>query len=415
MRPHASTTNKRQTSFGSLELISRDSTCRESISAPPHAVGKKTNLRGADFSQTILTNTKFGAAELQGANFAGANLTNATFTTASLVNANLTGATLTGSRFYQCHLDQISAPGVDWSGSDITGSSMMHAELDNCKFSGFKNGYWFGNFSGSTLSKADFSGVNVKLADFSNADLSGANFNSAMLEEANFTGADLNGTSFDGAYVRAAIFAEVKGLEDKQRNELLGRANRWHFDATNNVQWFFDSLAFPAILFFTIPILFAVYRRITLRSRSSAEQSTEEEISDGQFKLSTLLWVVFGVGLYFGVGVWSLYGLYWLTMMVAFFVLIERVVFHQSSRKLAGGILAFAVGYASLNIAFFVFTAATDPFLFLNLGFMAFSTLLAPLISIIVATVVCYRLSTIGNRQSAIGWPGENLRRSRSS
>ncbi|MFT5522286.1 MAG: hypothetical protein ACI9HK_000229 [Pirellulaceae bacterium] len=347
----------------------------------PHAVSLETNLRGADFSNSNLTGAKFGAAELHGANFTSANLTNTTFTTGTLIGANLTNATLTGSGFHTCNMQGITAENTDWTTSDLTGSRLDGAELSGCKFTALTKGRgnWGNNFSGSKLVGTEFRNLSMQHADFSSADLSGADFTAANLEQADFSDANLTDAVFDGASVGAAIFANSQGLSDQQRDELTGQAKRWHFDTTNNVKWFLDSPVFPLSLMLVIPLLILGYRAFT---RRKTDATNGEEIADGQFNLSTLLWAVLAFGVYFGVGSWSLFGLYWLTMNVAFFVVAERIVFCARQRKVALAVLAFAIGYAMLNVLCFVAAVATDPFLVINLGFMVASTLVGPILAI---------------------------------
>jgi len=232
-----------------------------------HAVGYETNLRNANFSNCNLHRAEFGAAILDGTDFTGANLERATFVTASLKQATLLRVNLKGTVFYQTDLLGAKLTRADLSSADITGSNFGGADLSDAILSGAKNDYWWNDFSNASLTRANLSGLKLNGARFQSAVLRSADLSGTQLVQADFTGADLTEASLKDANVESAVFRNVEGLNDTQREQLEGQAQRWKFELKTRVAGLLKVMYFPAYALVVVALVGLSFRALRLPDR----------------------------------------------------------------------------------------------------------------------------------------------------
>ncbi len=112
------------------------------------------------------------------------------------------------------------APGVDWSGCELTGADFANADISNA------------NFSDSDLSMANLTDANTDGADFAGADLEDTNAFGAALHNSNFTNAnldffeasDLTGSDLQGADISNANFSSAILTHVKSGNVTASQA-----------------------------------------------------------------------------------------------------------------------------------------------------------------------------------------------
>jgi len=73
-------------------------------------------------------------------------------------------------------------------------------------------------------------GLKLNGANFQNAILKFADLSETQLVQANFTGANLAETLFMSANVESALFRDVQGISDAQKDQLERQAQRWKFE-----------------------------------------------------------------------------------------------------------------------------------------------------------------------------------------
>jgi uncharacterized protein YjbI with pentapeptide repeats len=138
-----------------------------------------SNLRFADFDNSLLIGCTFDGTYLEHARFRNAQISGSRFST-------LTFPTLPGSEL------AAMVRGAELSGTDFSG-----ARLNTVAFDGSRG---FGtNFDGAVLHKVDFKGT----------DLSGSTFRNAVFGVVDFAGGNLKSVDFDGALVFAPDFLET--------------------------------------------------------------------------------------------------------------------------------------------------------------------------------------------------------------
>jgi uncharacterized protein YjbI with pentapeptide repeats len=195
-----------------------------------------TDLRGAIFEN----------AELSAAILVKANLTNANLVNVNLSDSDLTGATLRGADLSDTMLDKAIVQWTDFRGAtglsdeavkktkhyqlayfdpDMLGKLGLPADHNNrlmsrnLSGSDFKNtelSFKGANFSGTTLTAADFQGVNLEAANFNGTCLKEANLTGAILHWATFGEADLDGCSLEQAAIFWADFRSAENLTKDQ-------------------------------------------------------------------------------------------------------------------------------------------------------------------------------------------------------
>lgn len=232
-----------------------------------HAVGYETNLRNANFSNCNLHRAEFGAAFLDGADFTGASLERATFVTASLKQATLLRVNLKGTQFYQTDLTGAKLASADLSSADITGSNFGGADLSDVILSGAKNDYWWNDFGNANVTRANLSGLKLNGARFQSAVLRSADLSGTQLIQADFTGADLTEASLKDANVESAVFRNVHGLNDAQRDRLEEQSQRWKFEIKTGVARFLKVMYFPAYALVVLALVGLTFRALRLPNR----------------------------------------------------------------------------------------------------------------------------------------------------
>ncbi|WP_254508301.1 pentapeptide repeat-containing protein [Anatilimnocola floriformis] len=311
-----------------------------------HTAGLETNLRKANFSGAKLAKAQFGAAILDGADFSGADLTDAEFVTASLRGANLQESTLTRTQLQWCDLTRANLGGNDLSTTLLTSSDFKQANLAGCALASVNREYGTGYFERADLTGADLHGLSLVRANFRGAILCSANLQDADLEETDFTGADLQEADLTNAKLHAAIFYSVRGISEKELRELQRQARRWEFDLQAGIQCFLGSPLFPLALLVVIPSA-AWATGWTRNRRPDLAQDHPQPVR--QYSISSLLFATFFIALFLGTGLWSATGLFSLTMVTAFCLMIEKIVFNRPPRPHAIAPLVVGLSYAALN------------------------------------------------------------------
>ena len=290
-----------------------------------HTVGHETNLRSANFANCNLQRAEFGAANLEGADFTGANLERATFVTASLKKATLFRANLKGTRFYQTDLTGAKLTRADLSSADITGSNFDGADLSDAILSGSKNENWWSDFSHANLTRANLSGLKLNGARFQSAILRSADLSATQLIQADFTGADLSDASFKDANVESAVFRNILGLDDAQKDRLEGRAQRWKFELQTGVASFVKAVYFPMYALVVLALAGLTFRALRLpdRPRSVAVAAVVNLLTlvpalvlFGMCLLGASPTVQFNAGSSAAMGLWSAWVAFWPFLML---------------------------------------------------------------------------------------------------
>ena len=130
-------------------------------------------------------------ANLAKADLAGANLTGANLYLASITSANFTGATLTGLQ--SGDVTYQSAPKLPANWTWITGGYLAGPEAD---------------LAGADLSYAGTAGT-MDGVDLTGADLAGANLNDAYIQDADFAGANLKNATVTAVTLRDDTFTSA--------------------------------------------------------------------------------------------------------------------------------------------------------------------------------------------------------------
>lgn len=150
------------------------------------------NLRNARLSYAHLNR-----ADLSGADLIGAHLNKADLQGADLISAHLNGAHLTNTELSHAHLSGADLSGAHLNDACLTSADLSDANLSRANLSG-------ANLSGARLSGADLSGANLSRVNLSGAHLSSANLSNANLSNANLSRADLSRTRLNRANLSGA-------------------------------------------------------------------------------------------------------------------------------------------------------------------------------------------------------------------
>jgi uncharacterized protein YjbI with pentapeptide repeats len=363
-----------------------------------HAVRLETNLRKANFSRAKLAKAQFGGTILDGADFSGADLTDAEFVTASLRGASFQKSNLLRTVFRSCDLTGANVSGNDLSTSLLTSSDFKQANLAGCVLANASGEYQTGSFEGADLSGADLHGLDLERADFRGANLRSANLREANLEEADLTGADLQDADLTHVKVHAAIFDSVRGLSAQEVAEFQRQTRRWEFVLHEGIQHFLDTPLFPLALLLVIPL--AALGTGWLRQRQSV-LTPERQQPVRQYSISSLLFAMFVIALFLGTALWSATGLYSLTMVIAFYLMVGEITFSRHSRRHAIAPLAVGLSYAALNLVTFACALATSSSVTSLMSLAIFTTFLLPLATF--AAVLA------GYKHHGSPWPGWGL------
>jgi uncharacterized protein YjbI with pentapeptide repeats len=145
---------------------------------------------------------------------------------------------------------------VDFSEAKLMGTNFFQA----------RSGYRI-IFRKADLSNTNLSYTRLYYAEFQDALLKNTILFGADLHLADFSGANLEGAIFDEANLYAALFTDVKGIDDTQRKSLEGRAATWLYDLEQSFYELLHVLFSPSFLLITAAaILFSV---IGLRSKET--------------------------------------------------------------------------------------------------------------------------------------------------
>jgi uncharacterized protein YjbI with pentapeptide repeats len=162
----------------------------------------RRSLRGADFTNAVLSGARFDYADLTEAILRGARI-DGMFREAILTNADLEGAD--GElQFFESKLDGLWAPSVNLANVKFMGGSAKGAVFAHGKFTG-------GVFEALDLSGADLSYADLSGAYLGHVNLSGANLARARLlafegKAVDLKGANLEGANLDGTLMTSAVY-----------------------------------------------------------------------------------------------------------------------------------------------------------------------------------------------------------------
>lgn len=156
--------------------------------------GKRDNvdLEGAD-----LENGNFSGHNMRGAHMAHANLRNSNFSGTHLAEANLEGVQAEGANFSGANLRDANLEHAFMRGANLTGANLRGANMDAIDLSG-----------------ANLTGANLRDVNLEHANLQGARLDGAELRDANLEGAEMSGARLDGANLRDANLHGAKLPED---------------------------------------------------------------------------------------------------------------------------------------------------------------------------------------------------------
>jgi uncharacterized protein YjbI with pentapeptide repeats len=189
-----------------------------------------------DLRETDLAGASFARWDGQGADLSGCDLEGASFTSCNLAGASFAGARMGRCSFFACDLSRAvfqeaaapgigfyrlsRAPGADFSGADVSGSTFDIRDVSGAVFAGARGDR--ASFAGALLRGASFQGGSFREAVFHEADLRGADFYGCDLMKAVFGGAQLSGAVFAGASLFAADFylSRPDGTTDFQGADL---------------------------------------------------------------------------------------------------------------------------------------------------------------------------------------------------
>jgi uncharacterized protein YjbI with pentapeptide repeats len=190
------------------------------IEGGPHCPQEPTSTapdRATGFRLAALKNADFTGAALDHAILTGANLTEAIFDYVSLTQANLqsgddhTGpATVQFASFHRANLKNAQLSSVDFSGGTLTGANFSETSLFQTSFTNASMAN--ADFGHATLQSVNFSAARLLSAIFSNTTIAapgqgsgfGANFSCAQLGGADFNTAVISATNFSNAVMPAA-------------------------------------------------------------------------------------------------------------------------------------------------------------------------------------------------------------------
>jgi uncharacterized protein YjbI with pentapeptide repeats len=145
---------------------------------------QKLDLRGVDFSGSLLTEASLREAVLHGAIFDGA----------TLARADLDRADCLGASFREADLSELTAQQTRFDQAVFDGASGSHARLRASRFVG-------ASLQGTELEECDLS-----LCDVSGACLDGADLVGSLLDGSNFTGSSLTDTTLESVHAHDAVF-----------------------------------------------------------------------------------------------------------------------------------------------------------------------------------------------------------------
>ncbi len=202
----------------------------------------RSDLRKADFTNTLLEDAKLNGTILRQAKFGCRELQEETITDAKfedyqargcamLAGANFSSADLTMADFRSTYSDRTNFNNAIVNGARFDWAILSRASFESAKGAGtsFINAFIpEGNFFGAQMQGADFSGAVALASNFGNANLQGTifslahlqavSFETAQLNVADLTLADLWGTNFTDAEVGGADFSSAEIWETTPPN-----------------------------------------------------------------------------------------------------------------------------------------------------------------------------------------------------
>lgn len=161
--------------------------------------------------------------DLTGVSLINAQLENANFNGATLFETNFSNATLNRTKLNGAHLGQVSLNRAhlreaELVRANLTQASLVRARLDFANLN-------YSTLADSKLTQADFTGAKLKEAKLCNADLTNTIFKDANLAGADLTGARLDKTDFTGANLQGAQLPQMQFTGEKALPKKLCQAN----------------------------------------------------------------------------------------------------------------------------------------------------------------------------------------------
>ncbi len=180
----------------------------------------RSDLRGTDFTSSVLHNARFYETNLHSVKFDSAQMKNTDMRRAifagrtTMIGADLQGANLRDAKFGALEMRHAQLQGAQLQGISVNRESKI-----------WYLGLAGADLRGAQLQKADlgqgwlvgaiFEGANLQGANLSRVKAQGAKFDNAQLQGANLNGAKLAGASLRGAQLQAASLqeAELRGTD----------------------------------------------------------------------------------------------------------------------------------------------------------------------------------------------------------
>jgi uncharacterized protein YjbI with pentapeptide repeats len=171
------------------------------------------DLRGFDFSDTVLNDIRIVGCDLRGCSFRSAKCERMFVKDSKLSGTNFSGANLNNADFSNGLFKSGKFRGSVAVGENDVGLDLRKATFHSTKMSHAK--FHKADFRGSKISKAVLKSADLRGADFRGADIAASNFSQANLTGAIFHSVNLNKSKFNGANIRRAFIerANFAGAE----------------------------------------------------------------------------------------------------------------------------------------------------------------------------------------------------------
>jgi uncharacterized protein YjbI with pentapeptide repeats len=161
--------------------------------------------------------------DLTGVSLINAQLENANFNGATLFETNFSDATLNRTKLNGAYLGQVSLNRAHLREAELVRANLTQARLERTRLN-FAN-LNYSTLADSKLTQADFTGAKLKEAKLCNADLTNTIFKDANLAGADLTGARLDKTDFTGANLQGAQLPQMQFTGEKALPKKLCQAN----------------------------------------------------------------------------------------------------------------------------------------------------------------------------------------------
>ena len=175
------------------------------------------DLRGVDFSGSLLENVIFSGSQLDEVNFTGCNLQGANlsgvsangvdFTRANLKGVRLKNAKLGNSYFQYTNFESVNLEKVIFDYSEFHSVNLKNTTLSEASFN--KSTIVASDFSGANGEAVDFSKTKISNTNFSKSHMNSSQFSNSILTEVTFVKAELKQVSFNNSTLNKVDYSEA--------------------------------------------------------------------------------------------------------------------------------------------------------------------------------------------------------------